>query len=300
MRILNYIASLLPTFGKDRVIEDISHTKNEIKEFTAPSYESAVGIFSGWKFKSQQVIDKIDTFNRLVKHPSSENMIVNISKSFKNILENLNVVEDLIVKTYGNDIASKSLTYLKAYMLQFIEYSSFVSKYSRKFLIYIYLYETAAVGSEAGSLGESLTPAEIKWLDDNFINFCTCFIAVSGQPQNVIKVINNIPDVFITEDNADTLKQTVGDSKLDPLHFGNVMNLNNPTVFRLRAFVAEMQADRYKAAKEEYRLLQLRKLNLEKLSQGKPDAGVQKEIEYIETRIQNLNYKIQKMEKDYA
>lgn len=86
MKIINYITSLLPTFGKDRVIEDIRITRNEIKEATEPSYKNADVMYKGWTFKSAPLKEKLDTFKRMVKHGGGDNAIAVIHKGFKDIL----------------------------------------------------------------------------------------------------------------------------------------------------------------------------------------------------------------------
>jgi hypothetical protein len=164
-------------------------------------------------------------------------------------------------------------------------------------LNYIYICETAQYPDGDASVTESLTAAEIEWLDANFLSFCTAFNVVSGNPAHVDKKLADIPDIEITEDNAQTLAATVGSSKIDPFQMSMIPTWMNP-VYHVGMFVAEWQADRYKAAKEEVKLIQLRKLNMEKLTAGKPDAHVQKEIKYMENRIQGINFKIAEMEKD--
>jgi ABC-type phosphate transport system auxiliary subunit len=70
----------------------------------------------------------------------------------------------------------------------------------------------------------------------------------------------------------------------------------NP-VYHVGMLVAEWQAARYKAAQEELRTLQLRKLNLEKKLEGKSDAKIEQQISYMQKRVDDLEYKIVKMEK---
>jgi len=298
MKIMNFIASLLPSFGKDRIIEDARLTRNEIKEFTEPSYAAAVPLLKDWKFQSDVMKEKIEIFNRMVKK-NGGNIIVTIHSSFKDILENLDNVQQLVDKTFNEEVAGNGMTYLKANLLQFVECVSFVSKYSREFLIYVYICETAQYENSGSSLAENLSPAEVEWLNANFISFCTALNVASGKPQTIQKQIENIPDIVVTEENAKTLGSTIGNDKIDPFQMNLIPIAMNP-IYHARLFVAEWQADRYKQAKEEVKLLQLRKLNLEKLAAGKPDAHVQKEIDYFETRIQGIKFKIAKMEKDYA
>ena len=61
--------------------------------------------------------------------------------------------------------------------------------------------------------------------------------------------------------------------------------------------VAEWQAERYNQAVDELELVRLRRMRLEKQVTGQSDAALEKEIDYMERRIQGLEAKIAKMEK---
>ncbi len=297
MKITPYIASLLPSFGKDRVIEDCRICAAEIKEFTLPAYEAAVPLLGKWKYKSERLDAQFDVFKRLVKGGGQP--IVVIEKALKSAMVHLEEIEGRINKTYNEDVAGAGLTYLKANLLQLVELIGFVSKYARRFLLYVYICETAEIEGAGESLADSLSPAEIEWVTANFISFCSAINTVNGKPNEMTTALDNIPDIIVTADNEHSLGETIGESKLDPFQLKLIPTWLNP-IYHIGMFVAEWQADRYKVAKEELKLLQLKKLNLEKMSEGKPDAAVQKEIQYMGSRIQTLNYKIEKMEKAYA
>ena len=57
---------------------------------------------------------------------------------------------------------------------------------------------------------------------------------------------------------------------------------------------AEWQAQRYNCNKEKVRSLQLRLLMLQELDKGNKDPSVQKEVEYIQSRIDTISYRINK------
>lgn len=298
MKIAQYLSSLLPSFGKDQVLEDARITREEIKETTEPAYASAAQIFKGWKFKSKVLQAQLATFERTVKTRGG-NPILTIEKSWKPILENLDDVTKTIEKIYNEDVAGAGMTYLKANLLQFVECCAFVSKFARKFLIYVYICETAEYADSGTQIAESLSPAEIEWIGVNFLSFCTALNIAAGNPVQVKKQMADIPDIVVTSENASTLPATLGEHKIDPFQMKLIPIALNP-IYHIGMMVAEWQASRYKASKEEVKLLELRKLNLEKLQAGKPDANVQRQIAYLESRIQNLNYKITKMEKANA
>lgn len=294
MKISNYIQSLLPSFSKDRVLEDCRMTRTEIKEITLPMYDSATTLLKGYKFKSDTLKGDVITFNRLVKGNGND-LIVGIQKGLKAALENLDEIEALCDKIYNEDVAGLGLTYMKANLLQFTECLSFVSRYSRKYLRWVYVVETAENIEDEVDLTDSMMPAEIEWLRANFVNFCSALNVVSLPTTKVTKALNEIPDVVVTEENAKTLPATLGESKIDPFAMGLIPIALNP-IYHIGLFVAEWQANRYKAAKEEKKLVELRYLNLKRVLDGKRDARIEKEIEVVERRLNDLNYKIAKME----
>lgn len=298
MKIVSYLQSLLPSFGKDQVLEDCRLTKSEIKDITLAGYVTAEGLLKGFKFKSQDVNDKLTQFNRIVKHTSGP-FVSQIIKGLNQAAENLDEVEKQVGKTYNEEVSGLGLTYLKANLLQFVEACGFVSKYARKFLLYIYVQETAALPDSGTQFNSSLAPAERAWLEANFLSFCTAFQIVSTPSGELKKVFANIPDIVVTADNASTLGSTIGEAKLDPLSM-KLIGTPMALIYHVAMFVAEWQANRYKAAQEELRLCQLRKLNLERLLEGKPDARIQRELDHMESRVQSLNFRIAKMEQDNA
>ncbi|MNU19708.1 hypothetical protein D3C71_79410 [compost metagenome] len=299
MKIGNFLASLLPSFGKDQVLEDCRLTHGEIKNGTLPAYESAAPLLKSWKFKSDKLKNQFAMFSRV--SGMNGNFVDAVAKGLKQANENLDAVEDMISKTYNEDVAASGLTYLKANLLQFVETAGFVSKFARKYLDYIYALETVEVGDQesASASMETMLKAHVEWLDANFLSFATAFGIVSTPTANLRKVLGNIPDIVVTADNVQTLGATMGQSKLDPMQFGLIPVWLNP-IYHVGMVVAEWQAARHKEMQEELRLIQLRKLNLERVAAGKPDAKIQKEIGWLSSRRDELSYKLQKMERDNA
>jgi hypothetical protein len=293
MNIRDFLRNLLPSFGRERIIEDCRLTRAEIEETLKPMYGQAAIFLKTWSFKSEEMQDRIDTWKSLVKS-NGGNIIVTIDRGLPVIIANLNDVEELIKQSYGDEVVAAGLTYKKAQLLQFVSNVQFVSRYLVQFLNYVYICETAQHESAGTTIRDSLAPAEKQYIEDNFISFCTAFEVVTDTPADVKKKLSEVPDVIITEDNIDTLPTTVGKDKLDPLQM-NLIGTWSP-LYGIGLIVAEWQASRYKQAKETLKLVQLRKLNLEQVAAGKPNPKVQKEIEYLEARAKDLQYKIKKME----
>ena len=295
MKLDQYLASLLPAFTKERVLEDCRMTSAELKETAIPLYDTAVKAFKGHKFKNEQVLDMQTVFGRVVKGHGG-GLLVGVQSALEQTLKNLDEIESMVDRVYSEEVAGVGMTYLKANLLQFTEWCSFVSKYSRRLLIYTLILETSEYPDSGPTLSESLEEAEVEWLKGHFVHFCTAVNAVAQPTDKIKSAIANIPDINITKDNYESLKSTMGEAKIDPFSVGLIPIWLNP-IYHVRMAVAEWRADRYRGQKEEKKVVELRILNLKRMQENKPDARVQKEIDYSQTRLSKINHSLEMMER---
>lgn len=294
MKILNYIRAIANMFSKDTLRDDIRNTINELNQSTIPAYNTTMTILKTWTFKSPEMKQQIAAWNGLTDFKGN-NIIVSIHTGLVAAEDNLRFIEKYVETNFGEDIIAAGLTFPKAQVLQFVDACSFASKYARKFLNYVIVCETAQFPDAAIIVGEEITKAELAWLLDNFQNFILALNAAGTNPNQLPKLIADMPDVVVSEDSEQVSRAIGGDKKTDPLKMGLIPIVLNP-LYHYGMAKAEWQAKRHKAAQEELKLLQLRKLALEKLSNGKPDLGLKRQIDYMAGRIQNLNYEIAKLE----
>lgn len=295
MKFTAFLKSLLPGFEKDQVLEDIRCTRNELKETTIPAFESSTPLLKAKDLKSKE-LEGFDKVFRRNNPGFSRDLFEGLLEGLQIAESNLDIAEELIIRTYNEDVAAGGMTYLKANLLQFVELVGFVSKFARKFVIYTFVMESAAYESNSLQVSESLTKAELRWIEENFLNFATAFKIVATPKAKLAKQFSDVPDIVITGDNEDVLMRTQS-NKIDPLSMRFIPSWLN-IIYHARVVVAEWQVERYQVAKEELKVVQLRKLHLERIRNGKVDARIEKEIAYLEERVQKLNYKIQRMEDD--
>lgn len=292
------IQALLPSFGKDRVLEDLLVTRGEL-ESLAPIYAEASRLLRSRTFAHKD----IDFFNHELrkncKIAGSDNIVVAIEKAIDVALKNTKVLEDFAQNHLQKTIATAALTYVQANVIQYTNALGLFVKYSRKLLNYIYVAET--LGSKEGgetAVVEAMGASEIQWLKDTFLDFCHAFSAASNEPAKTVAGLQGVPDAVVSEQGHASLSRTMGDAKLDPLKLGFIKSFN--PIYVIRVIVAEAQVARYNAAKAEVDLIKLRKLNLELLDKSKEDPRIQKQIEWCERRLDGLNYKIHEMEQDHG
>jgi hypothetical protein len=303
MNFLEYIKTLMPVFSKNDITVSCELTKSSIREHTLPAYKTASILWQGQKFKSEEIKDFVNYYDRTVGTSRSENMVTSIEGALENSLILLDALTDESKSVYSNHEANVSLTYLKTSIIRLIEATSFANIYSRRLLNYIYICETNAnfnsKDKEAEGTVETLTPAELKWLTSGLQDFCQCITVMKYNVTKITKSLNELPDANITELTEKSFHTTIGTNKIDPFSMRHFSARINP-FYLFGMWKAERQANAYKAAKAELELLQLRKLNLQKVLDKKPDAKLEKEIDYMQNRVSGLIYDLDKMEQHYG
>lgn len=294
---IDYVKSLLNVTPKDRVTEDYRITLAELKDRVIPAYKSALDYFETDKPRSKLYEELNKRFSISVTQGKNYTIIKTLAEGLKPVMENMEAVYKQFDKEVGEDITASSMTYSRATMMQLLEAASFVSSFSMTVLNYIYVVETAE--REKKDALTELIPAEVEKMKARFDDFTKAFRSLSSPTSMITKRLGEIPNAVINDDSHQVMKVTMGDAKTDPFSMGLIGTKFN-LFYAIGTLVAEWQADRYKMNKEKLALFQMRKLNLEQISKGEPDARVQKEIEYLEDRIRKLEYTIAKAEEDYV
>lgn len=297
MKLSQFVKALLPTFGRDRVIEDIRITRGELLELKEV-YAEASALLKNTNFKQKDVVKLMSTF-KTVLGSGNDNAVVYISKNIDKILKNLDLLETMAAGILTNTLASKGLNYKQATIIRIASNINYVSRFSRKFLKYVYTMESSQYLEDPTDVNYSIPKPEREWIETNFLDFCNAFKSAIFDPEKVQSKIEEIPEAEVNENSEKLMTSTIGSSKLDPLMLGFAGHWLNP-IYTIRMAIAEWQVRRYNEAKDEIVLLKLRKKNLENQRSNKTDAKLEKQIQYYESRIEKLAKEISDVEKNYG
>ena len=301
MKIRDYVSSLLPSFTKSRMSEDVGIIREELKNSTTPPYTAMVKAYGNTKFKAKELQSFEEEFKRGVKSRFRGNSVAVIEQTLKRMETNTDLVDRMVSEYYADDVMRDAMTFLKINLIQYIETMSFVCRYARRHLIWVVSVENHAVTGGEG-YGETMTAGELEWLRVQRANFFQALTVMGGEksePTVLEGLFKSVPDIVVTKDNVPVIEKTVGVQKTDPFQFGLIPVWLNP-IYHVRMKIAEWQVKRYKTAQKEKEVLELRLLQLKLSQQGKSDPRLQQQIEYNEGRLQKLNYELQQMEEDYA
>ena len=298
MRLFNFINSLLPRIRKDEVLEDLRITLGELNNNVIPAYADAVQFLKEFKAKSEDNKGLASIFyrNYALKASRQQDLITEIDSKLKNVRENLEMVRDMNESLLEEDLFKEGLSAKKAILVRSAEQLSFITRYSVDLLNYFYVNET----KESSEATTKLLPVQIQRIEANIVNFAHVLSVFGEEPKAFEKFFEAMPDVVVNDKTHAAIAAVYSDDKIDPIGSKIALGFEGNPIYHLRIVIAEWQANRYKVAKDKKQMLELRLLNLKMLQESSQDPRLEKEIEYIQNRIESLEYKMAKMEQSVA
>lgn len=290
---LDYLRSLLPRLKREDVMEDLRFTGDELTNNVIPAYKEAVHFLKANKFESDTLNEMSVAFSRNLKVKGKGSNFIQVVDSFLTDIDaNLKFTVASLEALLEHDVLKDGLTAKKANLVRAAEYFSFITRYSLDLLDYVYMQETKAKG---GSVAD-MPPVKEKSIQDNIVNFAILLNSIALKPVEFEKLFAEMPDVVVNEKTFNALAAVYKPENLSSISSPLMRNFEGNPLYHLRLMVAEWQADRYKACKDRKRVLELRLLNLKMLAEDNQDPRLQREIDYIQSRIEGIEYKMRKME----
>jgi hypothetical protein len=298
--IRSVVGNLLPNIKRSEVSEDLRLLIEDIRDRTLPIYKTSLDHFAEVGFSDKEVKDFDSVFgNSVIKMMGRDSIRIRGTyvEGVHDILLNASNILDKVQKDVENvfdkNIVREGLDYRKTSYLNLISICNFINKYSNKLLYWTFDKEQ----SSKGSLIESpLNKAEMKWMLENRQAFFKACLICSYEVDKIAGLLKNIPIIQVIGEDALVVEQNLGKGVVDP--FGSAafgLNVINP-IYSVRMMIAGYQVKKYKLRKEEVKSLQYRLLLLKELENEEKDPELEQEIEFVESRIEKLKYKLAKME----
>jgi hypothetical protein len=299
MKILNYISSLLPSFERQRILNDIASLQAELSGTTLKMYGDAGATFAKNKFKAKVNVEFDTDFHGKLRDNRSVNFVSAIEAILKSVPAKLSYLEGLVNANYATDMTREAITYQKATVLKYLEVVSFTLSYADRLLLDTLAAETFQNNNASQLIGTNQAPAIYKWMSAHRLDFLNAMCVLAMPLDETREKIESIPDITAIPSNADTVRETVGPAKLDPLGLGFMITTWFNPIYHSRMAFAEWQVERFKAKQEEKRALEYRLFALQESYTNKKDPKLEQQIQYSEGRLQSLNHKLSQLESDY-
>lgn len=291
--IFSFLESLTGNFGRKDVLAEVSRLQDELRDHTLPLTEDLQNGFVDHGLSSQYHREINAALRRHVKFHGEA--VTLIHESLKRIDSNLEVIEKEAKRRFPTRTAK--LSYDTANLLQYLQAVGFYLRYYRKMMIRLIAEE----GKRHGATKNQWARAEIEWLDEGLMAFARLYPAMAVDSSELTQAIKQLSNADLE---AAIQPQAIGNEALTSrqtnlLQVGFLAPRFNP-IFFLGKMRAEAQVKRYQSAQEEAQALQLRLQEMRELKEeGKASPKLQQHIQYTERRIEDLDYRIKKMQEEY-
>lgn len=297
MKIIEFAKSLISRVDKDKVLEDLRVTKNELEQIVEPNYDQAAVFFRTYRIASSDNKYLLDVFYRNfeVRGSKQGSIVCDVEKVLPDLRKNITYLSTQIEAVLEQVAVNEGLTAKKAILLRAAEHVSFISRFSIDLLNLIYVNESTAVNAD---LQESmnLTPIQIQNVNKNIAVYATLLSEYAQKPEDFQKCFLKIPDVVISSKGAQAISGVYNERDIDPFASSYVSGFMGSPIYHVRLMVAEWQANRYRVNKDKKKVLELRLLHLKLLQEKKNDPKLEQEINYVQSRVDKINAYLREVE----
>lgn len=291
-----FVTSLPATLERARIVDQMDTTVALINE--GPAFyitaSQAVGDIAD-DYTSKEAKALLEQFYRLTR-VSKKAFQNNLLEFLGNIIDNLTEAQKIVTKTFPKTITRDTLTYRQLGFIQFAAACDMVVNFTPKVLTYLIQLETCHLANER--IDQHMTKAAIKEIQDNWVQYLQVLRTIGSDPKFVTQ-LDSAADLVVEAGKVDIVLSTHGATKINPMVNGFVPPKYNP--FRMLGMaLAEWQAKRYHEFQEQLSLFQVLLAYQKQLLAKEVDPAVERRIEELSSVIEELQAKINKMEKRYG
>lgn len=303
LNLSSFVKSLLPSFTKSDVEEDmeisLEHIPVIIESYTRLAESSKVDNRS--KFKNKEVSKLVDTFykelnsSKIKVRLRKNNLAVDTVTLFSNFQVNGEWLLKEISDALNDTIMSSSLTTYNANLMRTVPFFYFATRYALDFLNYIYVKETEEAGLEVDE-DFRLVKKQEEFITKNIKHYAKIVAKFGNSHEEFVDEFDKIVRYVLPQDKVEELVHQYKGDKIDI--FDNLpQGFVGSPIYSVRLMFATWSADRLRNMKDKKKLLELRYLHHKLLKEnGNSDLATEKEINYLQKRIGDLDYKISRIE----
>lgn len=294
MSLLSYLKSLLPSFGRERIQDDIARMRADLEESLLPIIKNTAQHFHGNKaFLSDYARGVEAAVQAAVPGHRQTPLFTILLSIFSDAPKLLDTLEKLVEDGFGKDIEQEAITYRRASVLKFLEVLSFEIDYTSDITIRIIAAESHMASKESDKVDSELTERDRRHFDKNFQAWLAGLKTIDTTPAALKSGVMQVPEVLLSEETDEGIRQQYGAGAIDPLRLNFISPSWNP-IYHIRAWSAENDVKRIQKSREERKLVELRLHDLKARESGTANASLQHQIELVEDRLKHIDYDIAK------
>lgn len=279
-----------PSIAKTRVINQCSQLKASIHKNLLPVTHTTAQQMANKKLKAKanQDIDSAMRGARL-KQKYNGNVFALFEVAAQQAYAHADALENFAKLRLREDIVRDHLNAIDINVTRYIAQLDQTCQYLGTMLDVMLTDEMIADGMEV----QEPTPADRQNMATAYNEMPQRLEWLAKNPDELMQLFENIPDVAITPDNIKTLQATVGDTGLDPLRMGFIGTSWNP-IYNTRIRWAEFQVERLREDEALAETIELKLLGLRQLERSEGlTPQLQKKLEIQTARLSQLRASIE-------
>jgi hypothetical protein len=289
--IIDYLKSLIPHVETSKILEDLRMTEEELQETVLPAFSQAKDFFSSQKFASgsNQSLDR--ELSGQLKNTGMGKSPTFLDAYYAGLVRmtnNIKALTKLVNQEMGRDVVTEGASSKKIVLMRAAERISYVSRKSLDLLNLIYVNEAIEVGADAREV--SMSKAEVAKAEESVPNLGRLLNMYGVDTHAFEKLVNEMPDLVLSSAGTEDLEATYNDQELDPFDAPLAKGFVGNPIYHVRMAIAEWQVQRYKAAQEKKKVLELRLLHLRVAAErGGTNPSIERQIAYTQGRVATLD-----------
>lgn len=297
--LFNYVGSMIPFLNRTEIQEDIKIKIESFNEHVIPSYLAYTKDKSNLNFKSpisKSLNQKFYKLYKLPKSAPSQNFLFQLNALTNNFRSNLEHIKMLAGTCLEATTATQVAPVKKAAILKAISEMTSCCDFYLSILSYIIDCEMISVSNDEN--WKTVKAVEDK-VQQQFGPFVEAMNVYGGDPKKFADSFAAIPDIVVDSKNVDAMDMIEGNKASSFLDTGaNMLQgfLGNP-IYHFKMAAVEDKVQRYNRNKEMKKSLELKVMWLSEDFRNNPDPELEAEIQYLNDNINELQYRIDEMEK---
>lgn len=299
--IVSFIKKALPFFNRSDLASDLELSISYMQDNVIEPYRNLDTVLKVSDIKSakgkafvKNFYKDLDIKDSKVRITASKSLGQDMVTLFTNVKTNAEMLLKELEDNFSTTVVTSALTAKKAFVLRSVGHFSFLGKYSTNALNYLYVHEALELNSELDD-SYKLVKSQINDIEKNIWVFAR-LLAVYGTTAEVFKDnLNHLKEITINAE-TETAVSLYDASEIDFIDNVSSGFVGSP-IYQIKLVFAQWSADRYKEMKDSKKLLELRYLHYKLLKEnGQTDITIERELEHLSNRINDLNYKLAKIE----
>jgi len=291
--IFDFIKSLSTRIEKNTLLDDVDTSIREINNFTLPALQTLAEVEKLTPFTNEFAKKAENGLYSAIKFSrKGGNWVLDLHAMISNVGMNLQSLRKIADDALEQDTLKDAITARGAHVIRAASAMSFLSRYAFEMSDFIMAQEVSSVGKEAADI----PPAQVEYMNKKLDEFFRLLADYSIPNKDFMKIFGDLPSIYLDKD-GEKANSMFSRIVLDP--FKNSMSMSgfrgNP-IYHLRLLWTEWEAKRYHAAKERQVILNLRLIHLRNLQADQPNIRIEREIEGVQKRLDNLDRWIRDVE----